>query len=98
MKTWEKPWAWSPDSQPSCGALRRKNQFIRSVCLDRKLLPKRVCRQRRSSSKHTSPYTRLTCVKRGFFYLPRTKNPPARSEEHTSELQSQFHLVCRLLL
>src|SRR5438309_5376638 len=24
--------------------------------------------------------------------------PCARSEEHTSELQSQFHLVCRLLL
>src|SRR6266481_6566527 len=24
--------------------------------------------------------------------------PEARSEEHTSELQSQFHLVCRLLL
>src|SRR5689334_24482192 len=23
---------------------------------------------------------------------------PARSEEHTSELQSQFHLVCRRLL
>src|SRR5438309_3215792 len=23
---------------------------------------------------------------------------PARSEEHTSELQSQFHLVCRLLV
>src|SRR5689334_23575039 len=27
------------------------------------------------------------------------RRPPApRSEEHTSELQSQFHLVCRLLL
>src|SRR5438309_9159963 len=25
-------------------------------------------------------------------------SPAARSEEHTSELQSQFHLVCRLLL
>src|SRR5688572_32715854 len=25
-------------------------------------------------------------------------NPPARSEEHTSELQSQSNLVCRLLL
>src|SRR5689334_24186214 len=25
-------------------------------------------------------------------------SPEARSEEHTSELQSQFHLVCRLLL
>src|SRR5689334_23590400 len=24
--------------------------------------------------------------------------PSLRSEEHTSELQSQFHLVCRLLL
>src|SRR5689334_23853758 len=39
-----------------------------------------------------------------FFAIP---SPPstagsstkvARSEEHTSELQSQFHLVCRLLL
>src|SRR5689334_24526394 len=37
---------------------------------------------------------------------PRTASTPAsgsasvkrRSEEHTSELQSQFHLVCRLLL
>src|SRR5689334_23516404 len=27
-----------------------------------------------------------------------TGQPPERSEEHTSELQSQFHLVCRLLL
>src|SRR5438309_3175854 len=25
-------------------------------------------------------------------------SPARRSEEHTSELQSQFHLVCRLLL
>src|SRR5689334_24483996 len=28
----------------------------------------------------------------------RVVEPPLRSEEHTSELQSQFHLVCRLLL
>src|SRR5438309_5217905 len=27
-----------------------------------------------------------------------TFRPVVRSEEHTSELQSQFHLVCRLLL
>src|SRR6266568_9616559 len=26
------------------------------------------------------------------------ESPSRRSEEHTSELQSQFHLVCRLLL
>src|SRR2546427_7603056 len=33
--------------------------------------------------------------------LPRSPSPPpspARSEEHTSELQSQSNLVCRLLL
>src|SRR5689334_24819752 len=32
--------------------------------------------------------------------LAATAKPPLppRSEEHTSELQSQFHLVCRLLL
>src|SRR6266550_9641669 len=31
---------------------------------------------------------------------PPTNNPccPSRSEEHTSELQSRLHLVCRLLL
>src|SRR5689334_24612078 len=30
--------------------------------------------------------------------LPHAAHARARSEEHTSELQSQFHLVCRLLL
>src|SRR5579863_10722557 len=38
---------------------------------------------------------RLPCA------LPRTpsaRRPPLRSEEHTSELQSPVHLVCRLLL
>src|SRR5437868_8175164 len=29
---------------------------------------------------------------------PRELNPPSRSEEHTSELQSRFDIVCRLLL
>src|SRR2546422_10058794 len=28
----------------------------------------------------------------------RRSRPPGRSEEHTSELQSRLHLVCRLLL
>src|SRR5689334_23918842 len=40
---------------------------------------------------------RVTLVWRA---LPRrdSRVPGKRSEEHTSELQSQFHLVCRLLL
>src|SRR2546429_6585720 len=29
---------------------------------------------------------------------PRLRTRPERSEEHTSELQSRLHLVCRLLL
>src|SRR6267143_6812388 len=31
-------------------------------------------------------------------FWPAANFTPSRSEEHTSELQSQFHLVCRLLL
>src|SRR6266481_10124381 len=31
-------------------------------------------------------------------WTARASLPTERSEEHTSELQSQFHLVCRLLL
>src|SRR2546422_4855307 len=30
--------------------------------------------------------------------MPRRDIPRSRSEEHTSELQSRLHLVCRLLL
>src|SRR5256884_2531302 len=30
--------------------------------------------------------------------IPLAGAPPSRSEEHTSELQSRLHLVCRLLL
>src|SRR5699024_12235128 len=33
-----------------------------------------------------------------FFKQPKSKERMLRSEEHTSELQSRFDLVCRLLL
>src|SRR5689334_24510947 len=49
-------------------------------------------------------YIKFTCKEK----IPQEKKPALptdkeendieRSEEHTSELQSQFHLVCRLLL
>src|SRR6266568_1724293 len=47
----------------------------------------------------TSPCASATSIARGSATSSsarRTSRP--RSEEHTSELQSQFHLVCRLLL
>src|SRR5205809_3298956 len=57
------------------------------------------------------PYTTLfrsgfeTCSSFAVWVLERrfrcpaeTRQPVSRSEEHTSELQSRLHLVCRLLL
>src|SRR2546422_3471995 len=41
------------------------------------------------------PLTRI-CLEDGERY--RRSKGPERSEEHTSELQSRLHLVCRLLL
>src|SRR5438309_9109577 len=40
----------------------------------------------------------VTACGRADFDLTDEVGSSARSEEHTSELQSQFHLVCRLLL
>src|SRR5690625_7102487 len=57
---------------------------------------------RRSSdleSKHCNKYNQ--CYIRLCFYfwvLANSRNGHCRSEEHTSELQSRGHLVCRLLL
>src|SRR2546430_3064948 len=47
-------------------------------------------RQRRGAGRLSRSRRRQKC--------PRTSSTWARSEEHTSELQSQSNLVCRLLL
>src|SRR3989442_11000709 len=47
----------------------------------------------KSSSGATS-----ASVPGGDLYQPGSEPPAGRSEEHTSELQSRPHLVCRLLL
>src|SRR5689334_24735657 len=48
---------------------------------------------RNSSAPIAAPARRATTP-----LLERFSRHDKRSEEHTSELQSQFHLVCRLLL
>src|SRR5258708_35238563 len=55
---------------------------------------------RASASTRPLACTRPTAVSslRGVAALPISIWPQARSEEHTSELQSPDHLVCRLLL
>src|SRR5689334_24005901 len=56
-------------------------------------LPTFVSRQSAGAPTITAHSSTTTRIQRWQPGPPRT-----RSEEHTSELQSQFHLVCRLLL
>src|SRR2546422_4060701 len=50
---------------------------------------------RRPSARSLPP----TCCNKSRVFQPRlSDSAQARSEEHTSELQSRLHLVCRLLL
>src|SRR5438309_4990769 len=61
-----------------------------SECLPRRATPGNTA-VRSISMRQPGTSSPLTCtVVRG--------GDEGRSEEHTSELQSQFHLVCRLLL
>src|SRR2546430_3824742 len=50
------------------------------------------------SSSVTRPATRPWAIPRCTAVIQPTPTSSARSEEHTSELQSQSNLVCRLLL
>src|SRR6267143_6536396 len=78
--------------------------FVR--CLDPNLRPVdhlwyccvRKCR--RASPRRDNPCCRCTPCRRHWSgqHRRRCTSSCSRSEEHTSELQSQFHLVCRLLL
>src|SRR5207248_9085052 len=53
-------------------------------------------RRGRCCRKPSGEGTAIACPRRGRCY--RRPSPRARSEEHTSELQSPYDLVCRLLL
>src|SRR5260370_23738126 len=44
------------------------------------------------------PWSYVDCREPWIFLRVRNSTPRARSEEHTSELQSHLNLVCRLLL
>src|SRR6266498_4567130 len=58
----------------------------------------RVVRQRDSLRTPTCPAGSLRSRPYGLVRVSRNLYPGRRSEEHTSELQSRPHLVCRLLL
>src|SRR5438309_5261939 len=58
--------------------------------LSPELIPMRILTRRPASSRKSA--SRTAC------WQASAARQQSRSEEHTSELQSQFHLVCRLLL
>src|SRR5204862_7050299 len=54
--------------------------------------------RRRSNGRTTSDARARSRTNPATTKLERASTPPARSEEHTSELQSRRDIVCRLLL
>src|SRR5688572_5561175 len=87
--------------QPKPSAPRTSNTSRRESCIDHRLTKRgRFVRsqERKSVSRKLiwrSDRAVRTCHQRAPVSLP---SDPVRSEEHTSELQSQSNLVCRLLL
>src|SRR5438309_6405303 len=57
-----------------------------------------ICTSRGSTAPAPVPCWHPECRSRRSRRIPCAGSAGTRSEEHTSELQSQFHLVCRLLL
>src|SRR5690625_5446053 len=79
----------------------RQSDFFKPLILTRPMDDLRVgiytIREKWLQALHTTSYQRkLRPELRGIFDSPHES--AARSEEHTSELQSRGHLVCRLLL
>src|SRR2546422_7054537 len=63
--------------------------------------PGRTCHQRGLALKcshHPQPSIRPSSLRSCITLDPTADPSVGRSEEHTSELQSRLHLVCRLLL
>src|SRR3989338_1518757 len=71
-------------------------EVIRQALALRLKLPEAVLKDRKLEPDVVELIPESWVQKHGIIPLERIENT-LRSEEHTSELQSQFHLVCRLL-
>src|SRR5205085_8407556 len=83
------------DALPIFGALPASRSF--SI-----LLTTTIVRSRSSTASSISTRCCFRATRRSCIFAEETRScvswPSLRSEEHTSELQSQSNLVCRLLL
>src|SRR5688572_32123289 len=83
---------------PRCAATRRASSMSRGP---QQRPPTDAAVPRASYSRSVIPMTRCPCSTRTAAAVALSTPPDraaTRSEEHTSELQSQSNLVCRLLL
>src|SRR5690348_17398810 len=81
-----------------CSISLTENQYLRSRMPSSTSSLSKIghwCRNRLYSSLVQNP---MTCSTPARLYQLRSNSTISRSEEHTSELQSPVHLVCRLLL
>src|SRR2546429_464709 len=85
-----------PDPLPICGRRHGRRAPARARLLQGRARgvrpPRRAAHPGRGDVRH-GPHGHPACLRAG-----RRGARPDRSEEHTSELQSRLHLVCRLLL
>src|SRR2546429_5570857 len=73
------------------------DQFLQA-CAERDLLRERILRQMGNVPTLLSPVSSAPAFRHGAGNYNPATGYLDRSEEHTSELQSRLHLVCRLLL
>src|ERR1035438_10706069 len=102
LSTCRSPDLGQPADVPAGGRLRRGRNWSRGSLAPRLAGSRRRKCERRGASLVKEDIADLSRVNRWLFQdqLPGTllrRLNPVRSEEHTSELQSLRHLVCRLL-
>src|SRR6266550_4955649 len=86
----------SEDERIRIADLRRAGAGVRAIAEQTGRSPSTISRElRRNRDPGTGQYRPFTAHK---LAVRRRARPRARSEEHTSELQSRLQLVCRLLL
>src|SRR5690625_5726851 len=81
---------------PTINQLVRKGRVSKTKKYASPALQRGYNSQKKEFTQVNSPQKRGVCIRVGTL-APKKPNS-ARSEEHTSELQSRGHLVCRLLL
>src|SRR2546430_7501202 len=77
---------------------RKRSASIASLTVSKKRLMTRCSKRARKNSNKREKFFELCFSGSRYRFSDGETSPLSRSEEHTSELQSQSNLVCRLLL